>query len=337
MEQQRSYHRFRAGHRQIGFQPLFAAVGYSGSNPIADGYIRLQSDGAGGTRVLFDSDGAGSGNPWPVLVTTLDNLSPVGITATQLFNPASGPSTPPTGGQTFTANNTRDQILVGGTGDDIFYTGHNSVVITGGSGGDRYVFQHVPWNNTGHITDFALGSDRLDFTALFAAAGYTGSDPVADGYVRFVSDGAGGTRVLFDADGPGGSPWPALITTLDHISPTGLTAAQLFSPEERRLRPPPTSGQTLTANNTRGQILTGGAGDDVFNAGRNSVVMTGDGGDDRYVFQYLPWNGGHITDFLSGSDVLDLRPLFSASGNSGTNPIGDFYLRFSRMVPAAPR
>ena len=100
---------------------------------------------------------------------------------------ASGPSTPPTGGQTFTANNTRDQILVGGTGDDIFYTGHNSVVITGGGGGDRYVFQHAPWNNTGHITDFALGIDQLDFTVLFAAAGYTGSDPVADGYhpVRF--------------------------------------------------------------------------------------------------------------------------------------------------------
>ena len=117
---------------------------------------------------------------------------------------------------------------MGGTGDDIFYTGHNSVVITGGSGGDRYVFQHVPWNNTGHITDFALGIDRLDFSALFAAAGYTGSDPVADGYVRFVSDGAGGTRVLFDADGPGGNPWPSLITTLDHVSPTGLSRTELF-------------------------------------------------------------------------------------------------------------
>jgi len=190
------------------------------------------------------------------------------------------------------------------------------------------VFQHVPWNNTGHITDFALGSDRLDFTALFAAAGYTGSDPVVDGYIRFASDGAGGTRVLFDADGPGGSPWPSLITTLDHISPTGLTAAQLFSPGGTSPPPPPTSGQTLTGNDTRGQVLTGGSGDDIFNAGRNAVVMTGNGGDDRFVFQYLPWNGGHITDFVSGSDVLDLRPLFSASGYRGANPIGDSYLRF---------
>jgi hypothetical protein len=317
---------FALGTDRLDFSALFAAVGYSGSNPIADGYIRLQSDGTGGTRVLFDRDGSASGNPWPVLVTTLDNLSPAGITATQLFSPAGGPSTPPTGGQTFTANDTRDQILVGGTGDDIFHTGHNSVVITGGDGGDRYVFQHVPWNNTGHITDFALGSDRLDFTALFAAAGYTGSDPVADGFIRFASDGAGGTRVLFDADGPGGSPWPSLITTLDHISPTGLTAVQLFSPGGTT--PPPISGQTLNGNNTRGQILTGGSGDDIFHAGRNSVVMTGDGGDDRYVFEHLPWNGGHITDFASGSDVLDLRPLFSASGYSGANPIGDGYLRF---------
>lgn len=316
---------FLLGTDRLDFSTLFATVGYTGSNPIADGYVRLASDGTGGTRVLFDSDGAGSGNPWPVLVTTLDNVSPAGITATQLFNPSSGPTTPPTGGQTFAANDTRDQALAGGSGDDIFYTGHNSVVITGGGGADRYVFQHVPWNNTGHITDFALGSDRLDFTALFAAAGYTGSDPVADLYVRFESDGAGGTRVLFDADGPGGNPWPALVTTLDHISPMGLTAAQLFSPGGTT---PPVLGQTLTANNTRGQILTGGSGDDIFNAGRNSVIMTGDGGADHYVFQYLPWNAGRITDFTSGSDVLDLRALFSASGYSGTDPIGDGYLRF---------
>jgi hypothetical protein len=54
----------------------------------------------------------------------------------------------------------------------------------------------------------------------------------------------------------------------------------------------------------------------ILNAGRNSVVVTGNGGDDRYLFQHRSWNGRHITDFVSGSDVLDLRPLFSASGYS---------------------
>jgi len=187
----------------------------------------------------------------------------------------------------------------------------------------------LPWNNTGHITDFTLGVDILDFTALYAAAHYTGTNPVADGYVIFQSDGAGGSRILFDSDGPGGYPWPIAVTTLDHVAPTSRTAQELFgSVNPPPPPPPPTGGQTLSGNDTRGQVLTGGTGNDVFNAGHNSVVMTGDGGADRYVFQYLPWNAGHITDFASGSDVLDLRPLFSAAHYAGTNPIGDGYLRF---------
>jgi Ca2+-binding RTX toxin-like protein len=321
---------FALGTDKLDFSALLSAAGYSGSNPVADGYIRIEASDTGTTRVLFDSDGSASGNPWPVLVTTLDNVSFAGLDAMRLFNPSSQPPNepppPPTGGQTLTANNTRDQILTGGSADDIFYTGHNSVVMTGDGGADRYVFQYLPWNNTGHITDFAVGTDRLDFTALFAAVGYTGANPVADGIVLFQSDGAGGSRVLFDADGPGGNPWPILVTTLDHVAPTSRTAQELFASVAPQ--PPSSGGQTFNGNDTRGQILTGGSGDDVFNAGHNSVVMSGDGGANRYVFQYLPWNAGHITDFAGGSDVLDLRPLFSAAHYAGMNPIADGYLRF---------
>ena len=128
----------------------------------------------------------------------------------------------------YTANDTRDQQLTGGSEADTFYTGHNSVILTGGGAGDTFVFQHLPWNNTGHVRDFALGTDKLDFSALFAASGYTGTDPVADGYLRFVSNGAGGTQLLYDPDASGTAyQWPFLVTTLDNISPTGLTWAQL--------------------------------------------------------------------------------------------------------------
>jgi hypothetical protein len=319
---------FALGTDKLDFSALLAAAGYSGSTPVADGYIRIEASSGGATRVLFDSDASGSGVP--VLLTTLDNVSPTGLDATRLFNPSSGPPNPPppppTGGQTLTANNTRDQVLTGGSGDDTFFTGHNSVVLTGDGGADRFVFQYLPWNNTGHIADFALGVDILDFSALYAAAHYTGTNPVADGYVIFQSDGAGGSRILFDSDGPGGNPWATVVTTLDHVAPTSQTAQALFASVNPP--PPPPGAQTLSANDTRGQILTGGSGNDVFNAGHNSVVMTGDGGADRYVFQYLPWNAGRITDFASGSDVLDLRPLFSAAHYAGTNPIADGYLRF---------
>jgi hypothetical protein len=141
----------------------------------------------------------------------------------------------------YTANDQRDQVLAGDNTADTFYTGHNSVIVTTGGGADTIVYQYLPWNNTGHITDFTLGTDKLDFSALFSASGYAGSDPVADGYVRFDADGRGGTHVYYDPDGYGtGYQWPTLVTTLDHVSPQGLTAAQLFNPTPT---PPPPTGE----------------------------------------------------------------------------------------------
>jgi hypothetical protein len=63
----------------LDLRPLFAAAGYSGANPLGDGHLRFVSNGAGGTQVLFDPDGAATGNPWAFLITTLDNVQPTGI------------------------------------------------------------------------------------------------------------------------------------------------------------------------------------------------------------------------------------------------------------------
>ena len=118
---------------------------------------------------------------------------------------------------------------MGGSGDDIFYSGHNSVILTGGGGADRFVYQYTPWNNTGHIRDFTPGTDILDLRPLFAAAGYSGTDPLADGHLRLASNGTGGTQVLFDPDGAGtANPWPLLITTLDNVQPTGIHQSDLL-------------------------------------------------------------------------------------------------------------
>src|SRR5262249_52161512 len=57
---------------------------------------------------------------------------------------------------------------------------------------------------------------------LFSAINYTGSNPVADGYLSFSSDGAGNTRVQFDSDALG-SRGKALVATLDGVSPGDLT------------------------------------------------------------------------------------------------------------------
>ena len=54
--------------------------------------MRFESDGADGTRIYYDPDGVGTAHQWPVLVTTLDDVSPQGLTAAQLFNPTPPPT-----------------------------------------------------------------------------------------------------------------------------------------------------------------------------------------------------------------------------------------------------
>jgi Ca2+-binding RTX toxin-like protein len=227
------------------------------------------------------------------------------------------------------------------------------------------VFGVVPWNS-GQIADFTPGTDKIDLSALLSEAGYTGSDPVADGWVSFASDGHGGTQLFFDAHNPS-DPWPSLITTLDNLAPAGLTAANVLGDANASASGGDSSGgspsgngaagssiataaadytapagvttialtgsgaQTVTANglgdtitsNDFGSTIIGGAGNDTLIAGRGHDMLTGGRGSDHFVFDVLPWNAGHITDFNPATDTLDLRGIFAGSGYAGSDPIAD--------------
>ena len=323
---------FTPGTDKLDVSALLSAAGYTGHDPVADGYVTFQSDGSGDTNVYFDPhDPAQS---FPTLITTLDGVSPNGLTAA---NTLTGSSSSGGGGgatgETLTANDTAGQQLTGTPNDDTFFAGHNAVVMTGDGGADTFVFQYEPWN-AGSITDFTPGNDKLDLSALLSAAGYTGSDPVADGYVNFSSDGSGDTNVYFNPH-DASQQWPSLITTLDGVAPSGLTAANTLGTAGSSSGGGGsggggggTTGETLTANDTAGQQLTGTPNDDTFFAGHNSVVMTGDGGADSFVFQYQPWNAGSITDFNTATDVLNLKGIFASIGYTGHDPVADGYLAF---------
>lgn len=247
----------------------------------------------------------------------------------------------PNASQILTANDKSATALTGLAGDDVITAAHLANTLTGGAGADTFVFNVLPWN-AGRITDFTVGVDKLDFSGLIAASGYKGSNLVADGYLSIVSDGHGGAKLLFDLDGHGlATPWASTIVTLDGVSPHGLTESQLFgaSPGPAKPQvdpgapavpaaPTPTPGAGLQGSDVAPSFLTGGLGDDVLSAAHLADTLTGGGGADTFVFNVLPWNAGHITDFVVGVDKIDLSTLIKGSGYSGSDLVADGYLSF---------
>lgn len=131
-----------------------------------------------------------------------------------------GSTPPPSGGQVINSPGP-SSTLTGGAGADTLNASQGPDQLTGGGGADHFAWAQLPWN-AGHVTDFALGVDKLDLRALFQASGYAGSNPIADGRLEFRPDGQGNTQVYFDRDALGGGDWPFLITTLDGVQPGQL-------------------------------------------------------------------------------------------------------------------
>ena len=382
---------FNVATDKIDLSGIFSSIGYTGSNPVADGYLSFSSDGTGDTQVFVNSHSAS--NPWGTLVTTLNHVDPSSITSSDYIfstTPAAAPAAPVntsattytaaagvtdvtltgTSAQTVTANNLGDTIhsndfgstLVGGTGNDTLIAGNGADHLTGGGGNDTFVFDALPWN-AGHITDFNVATDKIDLSGIFSSIGYTGSNPVADGYLSFGSDGNGDTQVFVNSH-TASSPWATLVTTLDHVDPSSITASDYVfnatgtnSAAAVTLAAPVstsdanytvasnvntvtltgTSAQTVTGNNlgdtftsnNAGSTITGGTGNDTFIAGNGADHFTGGGGSDTFVFNNLPWNAGHITDFDTAHDVLNLTGIMQSIGYTGTNPVADGYLSFA--------
>jgi Ca2+-binding RTX toxin-like protein len=222
---------FAPGQDVLDLSALFQQAGYTGSDPIADHVIILQSDGAGGTEVLFDPDGTATAHRWPDYIINLDHTvvtTWAGLQGSGAASPPPPPASPPpppagTPGQVFTSHG-NDQ-LTGTAGDDTFNSGAAPDTMTGLAGDDLFVFSAEPWAPT-HITDFEPGHDRIDIRALLQQAGYAGSDPFADKVLILQSDGSGGAQVLFDPDGAATAHrWPDYIMHLDGVAPSAISAS----------------------------------------------------------------------------------------------------------------
>lgn len=222
---------FAVGTDRLDLSGMMRDAGYAGADPVADGYIWLLDDGAGGTEVLFDRDGHGAAQQWPDYVIHLDGVGAAGLTWAKLSGaPTSdvGGSPPPpsaAGAGVVLQASGGGTNLIGGAGDDTLSGAQGPDVMTGGGGADHFVLKVAPWS-AAEITDFTAGVDKIDLSGLLAKAGYGGSDPIGDGYVRLIASGAGSTWIYFDSDGRGSAdPWGSFVATLDHVAPASLTAS----------------------------------------------------------------------------------------------------------------
>lgn len=90
-------------------------------------------------------------------------------------------------------------ILTGGEENNLFIASTARDILTGGGGNNVFVYNNM--TDAGDIiTDFTVGQDRLNMIGVLNSIGYTGNNPLVDGYITFSQRGAN-TILNIDANG----------------------------------------------------------------------------------------------------------------------------------------
>ena len=115
--------------------------------------------------------------------------------------------------------------IVGGEGNDVIIASQGVDTLTGGAGSDVFFYDPLTYEDLAahgdRILDFELNSDRLDVSELLEQANYTGSDPIADGYIKAVPLGIDSLRIRLDTDGTGELP-ASTIAIMENVDPTAF-------------------------------------------------------------------------------------------------------------------
>jgi Ca2+-binding RTX toxin-like protein len=119
-----------------------------------------------------------------------------------------------------------DDTLIGGAGNDILIGGVGTDLLTGGTGSDKFVFASLS-EGVDTITDFSFTDDVLVVQTLFTSLNYTGTNPIADGYIRGVQSGSN-TLIQIDIDGAGSSAGFSTLVTLNNFDASNFSQNNLI-------------------------------------------------------------------------------------------------------------
>lgn len=362
----------------IDLTGLLSRVGYAGSDPIVDGYLKIANDGNGNAQVWSDTDGSGSGSGWWLVASvqgvSADRLqiadgvitersSSVTTAAANYTAPSYVNSITLTGSQqtvhastfqdtTVWSDNTGNTIY-GSTGDDVIHVGRGGDTVNGGPGADTFVFDENPWA-AATIGDFDMASgDTINVSGLLARAGYTGSDPVADGYLKI-----GDNQILANMHQPGDDGWwvVANVSTATLAYADGVISSTT-SPAGRTVTTSTGGGfdgastVILTGSNTgisannggdtlidQGEhnALSGAQGNDTLVFGPSTTTADGWGGADTFVINPHPTVETRSSDlsWIGPGSRIDVHNLLNGIGYSGADPVSDGHVWIQPPAPS---
>ena len=203
------------------------ALGDAPTTPTTYVYTDEFANMAGNNRtVLTDSSGTAQINTAAVTTGSYLDLNP-GATDTVAGKTLQIASTSiiknvwaGTGNDTIIANDFGDTIqaglgnntIVNGKGADVLYAAQ-----TAGSS-DTFVFSTLS-STTDTILNWVAGNNTINVGQLLSSIGYTGSNPITDGWLSFVSDAKGGTNLVVD---PHTGAAPQAVADIVGVAPTLL-------------------------------------------------------------------------------------------------------------------
>ncbi|MYM67519.1 type I secretion C-terminal target domain-containing protein [Pseudoduganella sp. FT55W] len=190
----------------------------------------------------------------------------------------------------------------GGDGNDRFAThiveDGLAAILSGGSGSDTYILSTDLTLIDGHvdISDFTAGDggDILDITQLMSGAayyGYTGGNPLSEGYFLRLEQSGADVLLKFDLIGRGASGMYT-VALLRNVNLGDLTAQNMIGANPKGDVVP----GVLAEGTTAGEHLDGGYFNDTLHGNGGADSMSGGAGDDLLV-------AGDVEDVQSGSSM----------------------------------